>query len=96
MNRIDPSKCLIKGNDIWNLAIIDNIDFKEKTFKFSNIYDITRGSFHATLQIAFQIKLLIEAETRSEQIIELTAETNQIKEYQISTQISTDLSDYFL
>ncbi|RGB41823.1 hypothetical protein C1646_751758 [Rhizophagus diaphanus] len=29
----DPSKRLIKGNNIWNLAIIDNIDFKEKTFK---------------------------------------------------------------
>ncbi|RGB32054.1 hypothetical protein C1646_763336 [Rhizophagus diaphanus] len=34
MDTTDPSKCLIKGNNIWNLAIIDNIDFKEKTFKF--------------------------------------------------------------
>jgi hypothetical protein len=49
MNTTDPSKRLIKGNKIWNLAIIDNIDFKEKTFKFGNIYDVTRGSSHATL-----------------------------------------------
>ncbi|PKY32595.1 hypothetical protein RhiirB3_450885 [Rhizophagus irregularis] len=34
MNETDPSKCLIKGKNIWNLAIIDNINFKEKTFKF--------------------------------------------------------------
>ncbi|GES77224.1 hypothetical protein GLOIN_2v1482460 [Rhizophagus clarus] len=34
MNTTDPSKRLIKGNNIWNLAIIDNIDFKERTFKF--------------------------------------------------------------
>ncbi|PKY46612.1 hypothetical protein RhiirA4_461515 [Rhizophagus irregularis] len=76
MNETDPSKRLIKGKNIWNLAIIDNIDFKEKTFKFGNIYDITRGSSHATLRMAFQIQLPIEVKTGPEQIIELTAETS--------------------
>ncbi|RGB38888.1 hypothetical protein C1646_755108 [Rhizophagus diaphanus] len=37
MNEIDPSKRLIKEKNIWNLAIIDSIDFKEKTFKFEII-----------------------------------------------------------
>ncbi|RGB36566.1 hypothetical protein C1646_757957 [Rhizophagus diaphanus] len=37
----DPTQRLIEGKNIWNLAIIDNIDFKEKTFKFGNIYDVT-------------------------------------------------------
>ncbi|PKY33757.1 hypothetical protein RhiirB3_452924 [Rhizophagus irregularis] len=76
MNTTDPSKRLIKGNNIWNLAIIDNIDFKEKTFKFGNIYDVTRGSSHATLRMAFQIQLPNEVKTGPEQIIELTTETS--------------------
>ncbi|GES88430.1 hypothetical protein GLOIN_2v1482460 [Rhizophagus clarus] len=76
MNTTDPSKRLIKGNNIWNLAIIDNIDFKERTFKFGNIYDVTRGSSHATLRMAFQIQLPIEVKTGPEQVVELTAETS--------------------
>jgi hypothetical protein len=76
MNATDPSKRLIKGNNIWNLAIIDNIDFKEKTFKFGNIYDVTRGSSHATLRMAFQIQMPIEIKPGPEQVIELTAETS--------------------
>ncbi|GET53511.1 hypothetical protein GLOIN_2v1767054 [Rhizophagus irregularis DAOM 181602=DAOM 197198] len=56
-------------------SIIDNIDFKEKTFKFGNIYNIIYGSSHATLRIAFQIQLPIEVKTNPEQIIELTTET---------------------
>src|SRR5207253_8139128 len=35
----NPVERLIKSNNIWNLAVIDNIDFKEKSFKFGNIYD---------------------------------------------------------
>ncbi|RGB28322.1 hypothetical protein C1646_767971 [Rhizophagus diaphanus] len=71
----NPVERLIKENNIWNIAIIDNIDFKEKSFKFGNIYDVTRGSSHATLRMAFQVQLPIEVETDPEQIIELTAET---------------------
>ncbi|PKC57836.1 hypothetical protein RhiirA1_471868 [Rhizophagus irregularis] len=55
--------------------IIDNIDFKEKTFKFGNIYNVIRGSSHATLRMAFQIQLPIEVKTGPEQVIELTAKT---------------------
>src|SRR3954469_9754258 len=75
METSNPAKRLIQGNNVWNLAIIDNIDFKEKTFKFGNIYDVTRGSSHATLRMAFQIQLPIEIKTGPEQVIELTAET---------------------
>ena len=75
METTDPVKCLIKGNKIWNLAVIDNIDFKEKTFKFGNIYDVTRGNSHATLRMAFQIQLPVEVKTDPEQVIELTAES---------------------
>ncbi|RHZ76929.1 hypothetical protein Glove_187g65 [Diversispora epigaea] len=54
MNNIIPSLCLKKNKKIWNLAIIDNIDFKIKSFSFGNIYDVTRETLHATLRIAFQ------------------------------------------
>jgi hypothetical protein len=76
MSTTDSTKCLIKRNNIWNLAIIDNIDFKEKTFKFGNIYDVTRGNSHATLRMAFQIQLPTEVKTDSEQVVELTTETS--------------------
>jgi hypothetical protein len=41
MNNAIPSQRLIKGEKIWNLAVIDNIDFKSKVFSFGNIYDVT-------------------------------------------------------
>ena len=56
----NPTKHLIQDKNIWNLAIIDNIDFKKKSFKFGNIYDITRSNSYATLWMAFQIQLPIE------------------------------------
>ena len=75
MEESNPSKRLIQANNVWNLAVIDNIDFKERSFKFRNIYDITRNSSHATLRMAFQAQLLIKIETVPEQVIELTADT---------------------
>ncbi|GET03812.1 hypothetical protein GLOIN_2v1482460 [Rhizophagus clarus] len=51
MEKSDPTKRLIRSNNIWKLAIIDNIDFKEKGFKFGNIYDVTRDNSHATLRM---------------------------------------------
>ena len=42
MKNADPSKRLLRGENIFNLAVIDNIDFKEKTFGFGNIYDVTK------------------------------------------------------
>ena len=68
MENSDPTKRLIKGKNIWNLAVIDNIDFKEKSFKFGNIYDVTRGNSHATLRMAFQAQLPIEVRTGPEQL----------------------------
>ncbi|RHZ60063.1 hypothetical protein Glove_359g45 [Diversispora epigaea] len=54
MENSDPAKWLIQDKNIWNLAVIDNIDFKEKSFKFGNIYDVTCDNSHATLKMAFQ------------------------------------------
>ncbi|RGB28027.1 hypothetical protein C1646_717214, partial [Rhizophagus diaphanus] len=59
-----------------NLAIIDNIDFKEKNFKFGNIHDHIRGNSHATLRMVFQAQLPVEIETSPKQVIELTANTS--------------------
>jgi hypothetical protein len=42
---------------IWNLAIIDNIDFKAKTFSYGNIFDAVRKSSHATLRMVFQFHI---------------------------------------
>ena len=44
-----------KEPNIWNICVIDNIDFKEKTFTYGNIYDATRHSSHATLRLLFQL-----------------------------------------
>ncbi|GES84646.1 hypothetical protein GLOIN_2v1482460 [Rhizophagus clarus] len=76
MEELNPSNRLIRANNVWNLAIIDNIDFKEKSFKFSNIYDVMRSNSHATLRMAFQAQLPVEIETSPEQVIELTTNTS--------------------
>ncbi|GES78499.1 hypothetical protein GLOIN_2v1482460 [Rhizophagus clarus] len=76
MEESNPSNRLIRANNVWNLAIIDNIDFKEKSFKFGNIYDVTRGNSHATLRMAFQAQLPVKIETSPKQVIELTANTS--------------------
>ncbi len=55
--RMDAAKLttrLLKGSNIWNVCVIDNIDFKEKSFTYGNIYDTTRSSSHATLRLVFQ------------------------------------------
>lgn len=74
MEKANPTKRLIQEKNIWNLAIIDNIDFKEKSFKFGNIYDVTRESSHAILRMAFQAQLPIER-TEPEVTVKLTADT---------------------
>ena len=40
MQNIDPTKQLIKENNVFNLTVINNIDFKEVSFGFNNIYDV--------------------------------------------------------
>ena len=37
----DSRKNLIEGPNIWNLAVIDNIDFKASIFSYNNIFDTT-------------------------------------------------------
>ncbi|PKY60671.1 hypothetical protein RhiirA4_484634, partial [Rhizophagus irregularis] len=49
-----PKERLLTGNNIWNVSVIDNIDFKEKTFMYGNIYDTIYNSFYVTLQMVFQ------------------------------------------
>ncbi|CAB4393181.1 unnamed protein product [Rhizophagus irregularis] len=53
----NPHERLWVGDNIWNIGVIDNIDFKEKTFAYSNIFDQTRSTTHATLRMVFQYKL---------------------------------------
>ena len=57
MNNIIPSQRLIKGENIWNLAIIDNIDFMAKSFQWGNLYDTSHRNSHATLRMIFQFTL---------------------------------------
>lgn len=57
MRESQPEKRLIQGDNIWNISVIDNIDFKEQTFSYGNIFDTTRKSSHATLRMVFQFTL---------------------------------------
>ncbi|GES82488.1 hypothetical protein GLOIN_2v1829825 [Rhizophagus clarus] len=52
-----PTNRILHKKNIWNLGIIDNIDFKETTFGYGNIFDAIRGNSHATLRILFQYQL---------------------------------------
>ncbi|PKK55837.1 hypothetical protein RhiirC2_801383 [Rhizophagus irregularis] len=62
MDKVNPTERLIKGPNIWNLVVIDNIDFKEKSFTYGNIFDTTRKSSHTTLRMAFQMRMPIPLE----------------------------------
>ncbi|RHZ55257.1 hypothetical protein Glove_417g21 [Diversispora epigaea] len=57
INNIDPKKRFQQNQNIWNLAVIDNIDFKQKTFTYGNIFDTTRETSHTTIRMAFQTEL---------------------------------------
>ena len=57
MVQANPQERLESGPNIWNLAIIDNIDFKEKTFRAGNLFDTTRDTAHATLRMVFQFQM---------------------------------------
>ncbi|RHZ87426.1 hypothetical protein Glove_35g42 [Diversispora epigaea] len=88
MSSIIPSIRLKKNKNIWNLAIIDNIDFKTKSFSFGNIYDVTRKTSHATLRMAFQWKLLSNIDSIPE-IVQINEET-QLFEMNLITQTALD------
>ena len=57
MKEIFPKEKLIHGSHIWNLAVIDNIDFMAKLFRWGNLYDTPRNTSHATLRMVFQFTL---------------------------------------
>ncbi|RHZ51446.1 hypothetical protein Glove_478g13 [Diversispora epigaea] len=73
MSNIIPFERLKKDKNIWNLAIIDNIDFKTKSFSFGNIYDVTRETSHATLRII--LKSNLSSNFESPELIEINEET---------------------
>jgi len=75
MSAANPTLRLKKNNKIWNVSVIDNIDFKEKSFTFGNIYDTTRTTTHATLRIVFQFELPISNELIKDDIIQLDERT---------------------
>jgi hypothetical protein len=66
---VDPTDRIHCEKNIWNLGIIDNVDFKETTFGYGNIFDAVRGNSHATLRMLFQYQLpeLIESFEEQEQ-----------------------------
>ena len=53
--------------NIWNLSIIDNVDFKEATFGYGNIFNAVRENSHVTLRILFQYYLFELPENFEEQ-----------------------------
>src|SRR5215510_11614814 len=53
----DPTMRLLQGDNIWNVSVLDNIDFKQKTFMRGNIFNATRNTSHATLRMVFQFTL---------------------------------------
>ncbi|GBB99568.1 hypothetical protein RclHR1_35630001 [Rhizophagus clarus] len=57
---IKPENRLLTGPKIWNIAVIDNIDFMERTYAYSNIFDAIRKSVHATLRMVFQFVMPVE------------------------------------
>ncbi|RHZ63732.1 hypothetical protein Glove_328g119 [Diversispora epigaea] len=53
----NPCNRLQIGSNIWNIAVIDNIDIMTKSFTFGNIYNTTRQSSHTILRMVFQYNL---------------------------------------
>ena len=53
-SEVTPEDRLIQSENIWNLSVIDNIDFVEKTYAYGNIFDANHNTLHATLWMDFQ------------------------------------------
>ncbi|RIB23275.1 hypothetical protein C2G38_2171759 [Gigaspora rosea] len=56
MSAVDPRTRLDMRPNILNIAVIDNIDTKDSTFQYGNIYDAVRSTAHATLRMVFQFQ----------------------------------------
>jgi hypothetical protein len=74
MQAADPIERLRTDPFTWNVCVIDNIDLREATFKYGNIYNIAGRSFHATLRMVFQFKLPQEINSIPDNEIHLTEE----------------------
>ena len=72
MQAADPTVQLHTGPFIWNVCVIDNIDLREATYKYGNVYDVAGKSFHATLRMIFQFKLPVEISSISDKKITLS------------------------
>lgn len=59
MKESRPQNKLLFGPNIWNLAVIDNIDFIQHSFHYRNIYDVPRKTIHTTLHMVFQYTMPI-------------------------------------
>ncbi|RHZ63288.1 hypothetical protein Glove_330g51 [Diversispora epigaea] len=83
-------------SNIWNVCVIDNIDFKEKTFTYGNIYDTTRTSSYATLRLLFQFKLPIEINSIFNDKIQLDKNTKLFGENSITKEVITIFNSIFI
>jgi len=71
MSNANPHSYLISGSGVWNVCVIDNIDFKQKSFAWGNIYDVTRSTTHAILRLVFQFTLPLNISLVTDETIEL-------------------------
>ncbi|RIB19593.1 hypothetical protein C2G38_2136489 [Gigaspora rosea] len=56
MLAVEPQSRLDTSSNILNIAAIDNIDTKDKTFQYGNIFDAVRATAHATVRMVFQFQ----------------------------------------
>src|SRR6266542_2962699 len=50
-NEVNVQDRLIRGENIWNLCIIDNIDFREETFAYDNIFGLLLNLYGENFEI---------------------------------------------
>jgi hypothetical protein len=74
MQAANPIKRLQTGPFIWNVCVIDNIDLEESNYRYGNIYDTARKTFHATLRMVFQFRLPQSLSSIPDDKIRLTME----------------------
>ena len=78
MSNANPYSYLISGSGVWNVCVIDNIDFKQKSFAWGNIYDVTRSTTHAILRLVFQFTLPFDISLITDETIELNEDNFMI------------------
>ncbi|RIB09293.1 hypothetical protein C2G38_2209309 [Gigaspora rosea] len=54
----DPRLRINLNPNVINIAAIDNIDLKDATFQYGDIFDVVRNTAHATAQMVFQYQYL--------------------------------------